>query len=369
MKRRAFVQSIIAGAGCPIASAVGDANSRRIHAPKPQAHPPDRLVHVYKGSPPDHCVCDQALRILPDKTWAIFFMTGGDHEPRKENYIAMCRSNDRGNTWSKKQPVLRYKDRACLLSEVIVHNGEIRVMTVTHGGYFEDWRNVVLTSKDSGKTWADPVPFEPLPRRTFIRNLYVSTWGEWILPYQTYDTVADPAVSPLKDGSFKAARNGVLISSDEGKTWTKSADVGPIDGWAENNVVELSDGSLAMLIRADGKGYLLRSDSKDRGRTWSPPKPAGICNPGSKFRLHRLTTGRIVLIQNANPKPGLRNPLALWASDDDMKTWFCKRVLVDFPGQLQYPDGFVDEKEGYAHFAFDYNRHDLIYVAAALPPT
>ena len=58
----------------------------------------DKFIHVYKGSPPDHCVCDQALRQLPNGDWVIIFMTGGDHEPRIENYIAVCRSKDRGAT-------------------------------------------------------------------------------------------------------------------------------------------------------------------------------------------------------------------------------------------------------------------------------
>lgn len=43
-----------------------------------------------------------------------------------------------------------------------------------------------------------------------------------------------------------------------------------------------------------------------------------------------------------------------------MASWAHRRVISEFPIQLQYPDGFVDEKGGYAHFAFDYNRHDLI---------
>ena len=327
----------------------------------------DRFAHVYKGSPPDHCVCDQALRELPDGDWAIFFMTGGDHEPRKGNYVALCRSTDRGRTWSRKRTVLRFRDRACLLSEAYVHGRETRVMVTTHGGFFQDWRNFVLVSKDSGSTWAKPVPFEPMPRRAFVRNLYVSSWGEWFLPFQSYDTVPDASVSPLRDGSHKHARSGVLISSDRGRTWTRSADIGPTAGWAENNVVELRDGRMVMLIRADGTGWLKRSESRDRGRTWSQPRQTNIPNPGSKFRLHRLRSGRIVLIHNPSAKPGVRNPLALWASDDDMRTWRHKRVLTAFPGKLQYPDGFVDERGGYVHFAFDYNRHDLIYVGAKLP--
>ena len=327
----------------------------------------DVLRHVYKGAPPDHCVCDQALRALPNGEWVIVFMTGGDHEPRKENYIAQCRSGDRGQSWSVPQPVLRFTDRACLLSEVIVHGGEVRIVTQTHRGRFDDWQVATLTSRDDGHTWEPLVPFRPMPRRAFVRNLYVSTWGEWLLPFQSYDTVPDPIASPLNDGSFADARNGVLISRDEGHTWTRSAEIGPTYGWAENNVVELSDGRLTMLIRADRTGYLKRSESVDRGRTWSPPASTDIPNPGSKFRLHRLRTGRIVLIHNPNGICGVRYPLALWASDDDMQTWPHRRVLCSFPGQLQYPDGFVDEDERHVHFAFDYNRHDLIYVGAELP--
>ena len=50
-----------------------------------------------------------------------------------------------------------------------------------------------------------------------------------------------------------------------------------------------------------------------------------------------------------------------------MTTWGYKRVITDFPGQLSYPDGVVSEDEGFVHFAFDYNRHDLIAVSAELP--
>ena len=182
----------------------------------------DRRMHVYKGSPPNHCVCDQALRQLPNGDWGIIFMTGGTHEPELENHIAMCRSTDQGATWSPPKTLLRFDDRACLLSEVIVHGEEIRIIGESHLGRFEDWQVFVLISTDSGETWDEPIPFTALPRRAFIRNLYISSWGEWFLPFQSYDTVADPAASPLADGSFKSAVNGVLISNDEGRTWEKS---------------------------------------------------------------------------------------------------------------------------------------------------
>jgi len=327
----------------------------------------DRLVHVYKGVPGQLCVCDQALRQLPGGERLIVFMTGGDTEPRRENYIALCRSADGGATWSPPEPVLRYDDRACLLSEVIVNGDAVTVFGVSHEGRFEDWRNFTLTSPDGGRTWGEPRPFEPAPRRAFVRNLCVSSWGTWYLPVQSYDVRPDAGISPLHDGSHAEGVNYVLISENEGLTWSPSEKVRAPKGWCENNAVELSDGRLTMLVRADGTGSLQRSDSADRGSTWSPYRDSGIPNPGAKFRLHGLRDGRILLIHNANATPGQRHPLSLWLSDDDMATWGYRRTITGFPGQLAYPDGFVDDNEDWVHFAFDYNRHDLIAVSAAIP--
>ena len=206
-----------------------------------------------------------------------------------------------------------------------------------------------------------------MPRRAFIRNLYVATWGTWYLPLQTYDIADDAVLSPLEDGTFQRGMNGVLISTDEGAQWSLSDLIGPQPGWNENNLVELADGRLVMLCRADGTGELKRSESVARGRTWSPWAASGIPNPGSKFRLHRLRDGRILLLHNPNPAPRGRNPLALWISDDDMATWGYQRVITDFPGLLSYPDGFVTDDEQFVHFAFDYNRHDLIAVSSEIP--
>ena len=339
----------------------------------------DRKALVYKGCPPDHCCCDCTLRILPDGEFAVFFMTGGPREPDINNHIAMCRSNEPGRAWSRPpEDVLRFDDRACLLSEVYVDGERIVVHVTTHDGDFGRWRNFTIESRDNGKEWSELEPFTAMPRRAFIRNRYVASWGDWYLPYQSYDTVQEWMVAPHADGSFREPVNGVLFSSDEGDSWEVSEGISGANGWAENNVVELSDGLMAMLIRSDGAGCLLRSDSRDRGRSWSDPRPTDIPNAGSKARLHRLEDGRILLVHNPNPETShpnsrpqaacQRNPLSIWMSDDDMDSWSYRRDLTDFPGMLAYPDGVVDEENGMLHIAFDYNRHDVVYWGATLPP-
>ena len=337
----------------------------------------DRKALVYKGLAANQTCCDQTLRMLPSGEWVVIFMTGGTIEPELANFVALCRSRDQGQTWGALEPVLRFPDRGCTLSEVVLEGDAVIVFVTTHAGYFDQWRNYTITSRDGAHTWSAPEPFAPLPRRGFVRNLYRTSWGEWVLPYQCYETTGDPDASPLKDGTFKQAWNGVFVSGDGGATWTASARVRG-RYWAENNVVELRDGRLVMLVRADGTGCLWRSDSRDRGRTWSEPAPTAIPNPGAKFRLFRLRDGRIALVHNPNAQTSHpnskhyalchRNPLALWVSNDDLQTWGHQRVLTDFPGHLAYPDGVVDAAEEYVHFAFDYNRHDVIYWGARLPP-
>jgi len=323
----------------------------------------DRKAVVYRGAPPDICCVDQMLRILPGGEWIVMFMTGGAGEPEQANHIVLSRSTDEGKTWSASDVVLQYDDRACLPSELIVDGDRLLAFVHTHDGSFGDWRCWTIESGDGGQTWTDPRTLEPYPRNTFVRNLCRTSWGEWVLPVQTY---RPPEDIDLRSGVLEHGYNGVIISGNAGQTWTRSEVIGPTRGWVENNIVELSDEKLIMLIRADGTGHLLRSKSADRGRTWSAPEPTDIPNPGAKFRLHRLSDGRICLVHNPN-STRTRNPLALWISDDEMRTWGYRRTLTDFPGALAYPDGVVDEDERYVHFVFDYNRHDVIYWGAALP--
>lgn len=332
---------------------------------------------VYKGYPPNHCCCDTALRPMADGSWAVIFMTGGKREPEPANHIRLCRSTDEGHSWGEAQVVHQFEDKACLLSEVYVHDGRVTIIMQTHRGDFSDWRVWLTHSTDSGYSWSEPTAFEPAPRRAFVRNLYIASWGDWYLPLQSYDIVDDPLPAPHSDGSFKHPYNAALYSTDQGQTWQVSNRVEPSHAWAENNLVELSNGAMAMFIRNDGKGCLYRADSTDRGRTWSETYPTDIPNPGSKAHTRRLSDGRILLVHNPNSAtrhPNTktaaqcqRNPMALWISDDDLQSWYYQHTFCDFPGMLAYPDGFVSDDERWLHIAFDYNRHDVIYYGLPIP--
>ena len=327
---------------------------------------------AYRGRPPLLLCCEPKLRALPNGEWVVAFLSGADQEPASGNPHALIRSADRGRTWSAPEIIHPHPGQENCAGELIVDEHRLLFLSCVHDGAFGDWRCIEQESADGGRSWSEPRPFEALPERGMFMATYRASWGEWLTPFEYFPSAERQEGADGRVGLRPF--NGVLISGDRGRSWTRSGLTGPHFSWAENNVVELRDGRLAMLIRYDHSGVIYRSDSEDRGRSWGPSAPTDIPNGGSKFRLFRLRDGRILLLNNPNPDIGrynrlvdARTPLALWVSDDDMRTWAYRRVLTDFPGWLAYPDGFVDEDEGTVHFVFDYNRHDIILWSAAIP--
>ena len=346
----------------------------------------DRTTVIFDGQPPDQLACDTTLRKMPDGSWVMIMLGGGHTEPLPQNRIYLARSLDQGKSWSQLEPIDLGNKRAnpetaLVPSELMIHGGRATMCVATHDGSFANWQEWLTHSDDSGRSWSqlEPAPGR-LRERTFIRNHIVTADGRILLPFQHYTKVGQTRTisksrrfSPPQD-----PRNGVLMSTDGGKTWTEHGDIRLSEdpnyhGWAENNIVELADGLIAMIIRADRLGGVLYySESTDGGRTWPEfATKTEIPNPGSKATLYSLGGDRVAILHNPNPRH--RSPLALWISEDGMRTWPYRRVLVpesvDGPkGRLNYPDGFVSADGAWLHFAFDDNRHRAVLYSAKLPP-
>jgi hypothetical protein len=354
----------------------------------------DRTSIAYDGVSPNRLVCDTTLRQLPDQSWALFMLAGDDFEPSPKNFIGITRSQDEGVTWSPVVPVDTGFPREGLTSgqgptELMVQDKRCSLYFSTHSQTWgRDWKSWVMHSDDLCQTWSEP---EPLPGRlanfTFIRNHLVTRDGRIMLPFQHYEGPGPGVPAPPEEEKpwhhslrhyVSNPRNGVLISSDGGRTWSEHGNIRLTDndryhGWAENNIVELADGRMEMIIRGDGLGGVLWSaESRDGGLTWPEfATKTTIPNPGSKATLYPLGGNAVALLHNPDPKH--RCPLALWISFDGMRTWPYQRVLVaessDGPkGKLNYPDGFVSTDRKWLHFAYDDNRHRAVYYGAKLPP-
>ncbi len=353
----------------------------------------DHHTFAYDGVTPNKLVCDTTLRELPDGSWALLMLAGDDYEPSPRNYTGITWSYDDGRTWTPLAPFATGFPREGRTtgqgpSELMVLGPRSTLFFSTHAQTWgRDWRSWMIRSDDNCRTWSKP---EAVPGRlgtfTFIRNHIVTRDGRIVVPFQHYEGPPPGTPPPPPEekpwlGALRHyvsnPRNGVLMSTDGGKTWTEHGNIriSPDDryhGWAENNIAELSDGRIAMIIRADKLGgHLYYVESKDGGKTWPDfAVPTEIPNPGSKATLYPLSGDTVAMLHNPNSQH--RSPLALWISFDGMKTWPYQRVLVpestDGPtGNLNYPDGFVSPDKQWLHFAYDDNRHRAVVYSAKLP--
>ena len=231
---------------------------------------------------------------------------------------------------------------------------------------------------DGGYNWENHGNPPFFPEYTFIRAAVKNSSGNLCIPYQYYPVTRAEHDRILSEEQFKGVffntktpycESGVIIRDEKTGAFTRHAacrmDMSEGWIWSEPTVANLSDGSMAMLMRKCRSGWLYRCDSPDGGKTWGEYYKTDIPNPTNKPRLINLDGGRIAFIHtpnNAGIENGgwaLRFPLELWISDDDMKSWSEKIRLTDFPGAYSYSDGFYED--GHIHFVIEHNRHTILY--------
>ena len=318
--------------------------------------------------------CEPLVRRLPNGDLLCACQCDGPSEPHDDNRTYIFRSTDNGETWSERVKLYPEDGKAVYITELSVIGNELTAYLTVHKTKFLHWDCVMMKSFDNGYTWTNYGPPPHLPEYTFIRNTIRKANGEYLLTYMNYPVEAEDVRRIEADDTIENksvcrttapyCESGVLISADEGKTFEKfvasRADMSANWIWSEPTVAELSDGRLAMIMRRCRTWHLWYTESADGGRTWSETVQLDIPNPGNKSRLIKCGD-KIALIHTPNPVAGSvdRCPLALWISDDDMKTWKYKTVLTDFPGDFEYSDGFYED--GHILFTIEHNRHTILF--------
>lgn len=106
----------------------------------------------------------------------------------------------------------------------------------------------------------------------------------------------------------------------------------------------LPDGqTIVGLVRDNGQSkFLLRTFSRDNGRTWDAMHRTNFPDATSKFFVHRTSRGYYVLVSNSNPRQ--RDPLTLAISQDGLVFtklfWLVGGRHVDYPHIIEY-DGHL----------------------------
>jgi predicted neuraminidase len=225
--------------------------------------------------------------------------------------------------------------------------------------YGETWSTSRISgkiSRDGAKTWSDSfnVTFE---EGTMVRSRPIALeGGDYLLPIY-HETGSDP--------EFTAPDTSSLFLRFEAKTkrWTPTNKVRSRTGNLQPAVVQLSADRLIAFCRRGGgygpakDGYIVRTESRDGGRTWSEGKDTPLPNPNAAVELIKLRSGRLLLVYNDSMSD--RTPLTAAISTDDGGSFAHRRNIAEGPGDFAYPSA-IQTRDGKIHVVFTSDERKVI---------
>ncbi len=288
------------------------------------------------------------------RLWCAFF-SGGAKEPDPDNAILIATSGDDGVSWSVPSVIIDPPGLTRAYDPALWHDPAGRLWLFYNQANLETrefavWAMTTDQSDSADPKWSQPRKIAlDAPFAFRLNKPTVLTTGHWVLPV----TWAREAPADWFAGDQQV--QGVGISEDNGQTWTLHGAV-EAPGWAlENMIIERRDGRLWMLIRT-GDGVLWESFSADCGRTWTPGSPTTIVNPGVRFFIRRLASGRLLLINTPDPKR--RERLLAYVSDPQNETLFGAGLELDPRDRVSYPDA-VQAPDGSIYAVHDCDRQGV----------
>jgi predicted neuraminidase len=249
-------------------------------------------------------------------------------------------------------------------------------------------------SKDNGNTWGESEQILDLALGTFVRQpIHIHSDGTWLLP--TFDCRTLPGEK--WDGSFDVS--AVLRSTDQGNSWSR-IEVPNSVGCVHMSIVPAANGKLIGFFRSRWADYIYTANSIDGGLTWSTPVPTELPNNNSSIQALRLKDGRLAMIFNDSsaldaterraslydelegdiePQKDSRSsdestarrafwgapraPMTLALSEDDGKTWPCKRNLETGDGYCMSNDSARSINREYSYPSLRQTSNGKLHVA------
>jgi predicted neuraminidase len=167
-------------------------------------------------------------------------------------------------------------------------------------------------------------------------------------------------IVPLYSDGFDCSL--FAISDDSGKTWSYS---NPVLGGVgiQPAIAICADSSLVAYLRDNGPPpqRMQRTESNDKGLTWSIAKDDILPNPGAGFDIATLATGEWIIAFNDTEEG--RHNLSVAISDDEGKTWKWKKsiendIRLEKTTSSHYP-AVIEGTDGRIHISYSYHRNDI----------
>jgi predicted neuraminidase len=227
---------------------------------------------------------------------------------------------------------------------------------VRFGATWSTSRIQLKVSEDEAQTWSDASVLALEPGMMVRNRPIVLMNGNYLLPVYKETGEDTERVGPESTSFF-------LRFNPATKSWTETGRIQSPKGNIQPAVVELGRDHLIAYCRRGGgyepeeKGYIVRSESHDGGRTWTEGKDSAFPNPNAAVEFLRLRSGRLLLI--FNDSMNRRTPLVAALSPDGDKSWPFRRALASGPRDFAYPSAF-QAADGTIHVVFTSEHRTVI---------
>ncbi|MBX3734978.1 MAG: exo-alpha-sialidase [Verrucomicrobiae bacterium] len=290
--------------------------------------------------------------------YVVFFSGQGEYQ---DNAAAVFGSRlKRGSRrWSRPEAIARNPFHS--LGNAVVWQAPDGVVwlfyVARYGELWDSSRIAAKISRDGARTWSDSfqLTFEP---GTMVRNRpVVLEDGGWLLPVY-HEVGDDPELTGPDCTSF------FMRWDPADRRWSESNRVRSRLGNLQPAPAVISGNHLVAFCRRGGDyegrpdGWLVRTESRDGGRTWSPGEDSEFPNPNAAVDFLRLQSGRHLLVYNRSFSE--RTPLSVALSADGAATFPWRRDLLDDPaGDYGYPTA-IQTRDGRIHVIFTSDERRVV---------
>jgi predicted neuraminidase len=283
---------------------------------------------------------------------------GGDGEYSQDTAVFASRLADGTKNWSYPVSIARNPFQS-MGNPVVWQSPEGRVWLFFVVRFGETWstsRIMAKVSDDRGETWSDAF-LVSMEEGTMVRGRPIrTTAGRTILPIY-HETGTDTEKTGADTSSL------FLLFDPKKKRWERSNKVYSRLGNLQPAIVELSPDHLLAFCRRGGDyepgddGFVVRTESKDGGFTWSQGEETPFPNPNAAVELIKLKSGNLLFVYNDSMDD--RSPLTAALSKDKGKTFPIQVNLREGPQSFAYPTAIQTQDE-MIHIFYSTNERTTI---------
>jgi predicted neuraminidase len=236
-------------------------------------------------------------------------------------------------------------------------DGTVWLFSVTrHGETWSTSRIMVRTSNDGAQTWSEPAPLATEAGMMVRGKPIVLKGGDYLLPIY-HETGHDPE-------NVGADTTSLFLRYDvKANRWSETNRIYSRLGNLQPAVAALTDDYLVCYCRRGGNyeprkdAFLVRSESRDGGRTWAAGKESAFPNPNAAVDFLKLANGHLLLV--FNDSMSRRTPLTVAISADQDKSYPYRRNLAEGRGDFAYPFA-IQTRDGMIHVVYTSDRRAVI---------